>query len=356
MSQVQASAVPAAAVALDRRWLPRVDGAIRFVGAAGLGVIGFALFLLIMGKNPLDAYAQILQGAFGDAYGWGEIGVKLIPVVLCALAAAIPARVGLINVGAEGQLHMGAWAATWAALTFGGVLPAFVLLPLMMVLGFFGGGIWAGITGWLRARMGLNEAIATLLLNYVAVLIVQYFVNGPWKDPNNTKWPYTAQFDPAARLPALGDSRVHLGILFAIVAVVAFAYVLSRTRWGYRMRVIGGNADAARWSGFSIDRYLLISMFIGGGLAGLAGMAEVSAIQGRLQAGISNGYGYLGFLASWVALHHPVGLVGTAFLLSAIVVGGDVLQLGLNLPAASVNVLMSLILLGVLASRPKATA
>ncbi|MCX6022281.1 MAG: ABC transporter permease, partial [Chloroflexi bacterium] len=309
--------------------------------------------LLLLGKNPIAAYSTIIVGAIGDSYGWGEIAVKVCPLMLCALAAAVPARIGLVNVGAEGQLYMGAWCASWVALTLGG-LPAVALLPLMVIAGAVGGAVWGGIAGALRSYAGLNETIATLMFNYIAVLFVNIFVFGSWKDPANPSWPSTAAFSAAARLPAFGDSRAHLGLLFAVVAVVGLAWVLTRTRWGFEMRAIGGNAEAARWSGIPINRYIIAAMCIGGAMAGLAGMVEVSAIQGRLQPGISNGYGYLGFLASWLGMHHPLGLALAAGVLAAISVGGDTLQLGVNLPAATVNILMGLILFSVLGARRSA--
>jgi simple sugar transport system permease protein len=324
--------------------------ATRFGAGILLAILIFAIFLIAFGKDPLRAYSVIFQGALGDSYGWGEILVKATPILLCALAAAIPARVGLINVGAPGQLWMGAWAATWVALTFG-YLPGPVVIPLMMLAGFAGGAVWAGLAGIARVTVGLNETISTLLLNYVAPLFVNVFIYGPWKDPGSFNWPYTAGFSQAARLPTIGGSRVHLGIVFALVAVAATYFVLQRTNWGYRMRVIGGNGETARRFGLPIRSYLLVAMLIGGGLAGLAGMGEVSAIQARLQPGIAPTEGYLGFLASWLAVHNPLGIVAMTAVLATIAVGGDVLQIGININSAAVNILIGLLLLCVMGTR-----
>src|SRR5207302_10709913 len=151
--------------------------------------------------------------ALGDSYGWTEVLVKMIPFILTGLAAAVPAKVGLVNVGAEGQLYFGALTSTWIALNFGDQSP-FLVIPAMLVFGFAGGGFWGGLVGLLRARAGLNETIASLLFNYIAILVVEYFVHGPWRDPSPNNWPYTAQFEPAARLPILFGSRVHLGLAF----------------------------------------------------------------------------------------------------------------------------------------------
>src|SRR5262252_2126152 len=207
--------------------------------AVGLAV--FALVLLAFGRNPLRAYADILASTLGSAYGVSETLVKLIPLVLTAVAVAVPGRIWLINVGGEGQLHVGALLATWGALTFAG-WPAWLLLPTVGALGALGGGVWAAIPGVLRARGWASEAISTLLMNYVAVLLVQFFVFGPWKDPEGVNYPQTAAFAASATLPALGTSRVHWGLVFAMAAVLLYGFTASRTRWGLEMRAIGGNA------------------------------------------------------------------------------------------------------------------
>jgi len=319
--------------------------------AVGLAV--FALVLLAFGRNPLRAYADILASTLGSAYGVSETLVKLIPLVLTAVAVAVPGRIWLINVGGEGQLHVGALLATWGALTFAG-WPAWLLLPTVGALGALGGGVWAAIPGVLRARGWASEAISTLLMNYVAVLLVQFFVFGPWKDPEGVNYPQTAAFAPAAILPSFGGTRVHLGLVFAAAALVLYAFVVARTRWGLEMRAIGGNSEAARRSGIAIGRYVIVLMFVGGALAGLAGMSEVSAIQGRLRSSLSPGYGYTGFLISWMAAGRPAGILAASFLLAVVTAGGDILQMTQALPGAVVNVLLAVILFVVLGSRADA--
>jgi simple sugar transport system permease protein len=262
--------------------------------------------------------------------------------------------VGLVNVGAEGQLYMGAWFASWGALSFT-TLPAAALLPLMLVLGFIGGGVWALIPALLRARGWLNETISTLLLNYVAVLVVQFSVFGPWKDPRSANFPQSREFVAAAHLPTFGDTRLHAGILFAIVAVAILFFVLRRTRWGYEMQAIGGNPEASRRAGIPIAVYIVLALAIGGALAGLAGFGEVSAIQGRLRPTLSPGYGFIGFLVSWLAGHNPLIIVVMALLLAVLTASGDALQISQHLPFASVNLLMALTLFVVLAQRGRGT-
>ena len=327
-------------------------GVIRFVAYFALAIIVFAVVLLIAGKDPIQAYSDILTGTLGSTYGLSEVLVKMIPLVLTAVAVAVPARIGLINVGGEGQFYMGALFATWGALTFP-MLPAGLLIPLMMLLGFVGGGLWAGIAGVLRALGLVTETLSTLLLNYVAILIVSFFLFGPWRDAKSAYFPQSPQFVTAAQLPHFGDTRVHLGLVFALVAVVVFAFMISRTRWGLEMRAIGGNTEAARRNGITIGRYFVAIMFVSGGLAGLAGMAEASAIQGRLVQGLSPGYGFIGFLIAWLAGNNPWGILVMAFLLAVISAGGDILQMSQGLPFAVVNILMALILFFVLSRRPR---
>jgi len=323
-------------------------GLFRLLGLFGLAFLIFAVVLLVFGKNPVKAYVDFFSSTVGSAYGLSEILVKMIPLVLTALAVAVPSRIWLINVGGEGQLYVGALFATWGALTFG-TLPIGILLTLIAALGFLGGGLWALISGILRARGWVSETISTLLMNYVAILLVNFFVFGPWKDLESANYPQTAQFVDAATLPAIGGTRVHAGFVFPLAALILFYFVLSRTRWGLEMRAIGGNPEAARRNGIPIDRYIVLLMFIGGGLAGLAGMSEVSAIQGRLRPSLSPGYGFIGFLISWMAGGNPLGILGAALLLATVTAGGDILQMTHGLPGSVVNILNALILFVVLA-------
>lgn len=323
---------------------------IRFGGLLGLALSVFALVLLLSGKNPIRAYADIFSATLGSAYGFSEVLVKMIPLILTALAVAIPSRIWLINVGGEGQLFIGALFATWGAIHFSN-LPAWLLLPWISILGFFGGGLWAAISGFMRNRGWASETISTLLMNYVAILLVNFFVFGPWKDPESANYPQSAPFPDAAILPSFFGSRVHLGALLAIVGLLLFYFVMSRTRWGLEMRAIGINQEAARRNGISTSRYILVLMFIGGGMAGLAGMAEVSAIHGQLRPSLSPGLGYTGFLISWMAMGNALGMVAAAFLISIITAGGDILQMTHRIPGAVVHILMALVLFVVLGRR-----
>lgn len=343
---------PAAAGAKKRRYENIAWESARLLGMCLLVLAAFGLVLLVSGKDPIRAYADTFSMTLGTTYGLSEVLVRMIPLVLTAVAVAIPARIGLINIGGEGQFYMGAWLATWGAITFTS-LPPVLLLPLMAVLGILGGGAWAAIAGLLRARGLVSETISTLLLNYVAPLITNYFVFGPWRSPDSGLYPVSSTFVDAARLPFFDGTRVHLGLLFAAVAVALYWYVMQKSRWGLEMRAIGGNPEAARRLGIPLSKYIVVALFVAGGMAGLGGMAEVSAIHGRLIQVISPGYGFMGFLISWLAGGSPVGIVVMSLLLAVIASGGTVLQITQGLPYATVNVLMALILFIVLARPAK---
>lgn len=312
---------------------------------AAAGVI-FSGLILAFGRNPLETYGALFGLTFGSAYGWSELLVKMIPLLLTALATALPARLGLVNVGGEGQLAFGALAAAPVALALGPSLPGWLAVPAVLIAGFAGGAFWAVIPAWLRARGWLNETISTLLLNYVALNWVSFFVFGLLRDPASANVPQTAAF--GVTLPVL-FGRVHAGLFLALGALALVAWALERTRWGYEIRVIGANPLAARRHGLEITGSILLVMALAGGLAGWAGTAETLAIQGRLRPGFSPDYGYLGFLISWLAGHKPLRLLFMTFLVAAVTVGGDSLQIQQGLPFATVNVFMALILMFVLA-------
>lgn len=329
--------------------------ALRSTLAAIAALSVFAVLVAAAGKDPLKAYLDTFLYLFGNAYGFSELIVRMIPLMLTALAVALPTRIGLINVGGEGQLYMGAWAATAGALALADQR-AFVLLPLITLLGFVGGGIWALIPGVLRALRLVNETISTLLLNYVAPLVVSYFIFGPWRSPESASYPQSPAFAEAARLPTFFHSRIHAGLIYALACLTFYWLTLTRTRFGLEMRAIGGNVEAARRLGIPVFRYMLVVMFVAGGVAGLAGVAEVSAIQGRLVSELSPGYGFIGFLVSWLAGGSASGIVLTSFLFAVISSVGDILQITQGLPYAVINILMALILFIVLARHPQGGA
>ncbi len=320
-----------------------------------IGFVAFGLVLLVAGKHPLQAYADTTLFVLGSLQGFTELFVRMSPLVMAALAVSIPARIGLFNVGGEGQIYMGALFATGAALSLANT-PSWLLLPATMAAGFLGGAAWALIPAIMRIKGVANEAITTLLLNYIAPLAVGYMIFGPWRSADSLSYPQSPPLAEAARLPVLPGTRLHAGLLIAVACLALFAYVLHRTRWGLEMRAIGGNALASQHLGLPVRAYIVACMAVGGGVAGLAGMAEVSAIQGRLVAEISPGYGYMGFLVAWLAGPSALKTLAMAFLFAFISSVGDVLQITQGVPFAVVNILMAAILFSVLCGGRRAGA
>ncbi len=325
---------------------PFLNSVIRYLMMIILSLLLFGLILLITGKDAIQSYKDIFTSTLGSAYGFSEVLVAMIPILITALAVALPARVGLINVGGEGQLYIGAAFATWGALTFKD-LPAWILLPLMMLLGMLGGALWAFIPGYLKAIGLVNETITTLLMNSIAPKIVGFLIFGYWHSAMDTV--KTANFVPAARLPTFFGTRVHLGLVLALILLALFWFIMKYTRWGLEMRAIGGNAQAARRNGIPLKGYLISIMCIGGAIAGLAGMAQVSGFYGVLLLNFSVGLGFMGFLICWLAGGEPLGILLMSFVVAVITTGGNLLQLTRDLPYATINILLALTLFVVLA-------
>jgi ABC-type uncharacterized transport system permease subunit len=312
-----------------------------------LALIFGAAILLAFGVNPLEAYAVMVKGSLGSGYALSETLVKAIPLMLTGLGVSIAFRMLFWNIGAEGQLAWGGIAAAFAALFLSDYVGGFALIPLMMILAVLAGAMWALIPAALKAWIGVNEILTTLMMNYIAILIVEYLYTGPWRDPGGYGFPGTAEFPQAAWLPRL-TGRIHAGLIIAILAAALVWFILSRTRWGYEIRVIGENPKAARYSGMSIARNIVLVMLLSGGLAGLAGMAEVSGIAHRLYQGLTVGTGYTAIIVAWLANLNPWGVLLVAFLLAALLVGGDQMQIALGLPAAVAGILQGAILFFVL--------
>ncbi len=334
-----------------RKDAPALRVVLRYAAICAVALALFAAVLLVAGKDPLKAYADTFRSTLSSAYGLSELLVRMTPLLLTAVAVALPSRLGLINVGGEGQLYMGAWLATAGVLLFP-AWPRWLLLPFAALLGFLGGALWAAIPGVLRAARLVNETIATLLLNYVAPLIISYSIFGPWRAEGSSAYPQSPAFPEAAQLPTFFDTRIHAGFLLALVALLAYWLLLEKTRWGVDMRAIGGNPEAAQRLGIPVATWVVVALAIGGGFAGLAGMGEVMGVHGRLRQSLSPGFGFTGFLISWLAGGRPLGILFMAFLLAIITSAGDTLQITQGLPYAVVNILLALILFLVLARQP----
>ena len=325
----------------------RLSGALRaqllgLLRTAALFIALSAVLFLLLGKAPWPLFMAMLEGALGSGFALSETLVKAAPIVLCALATALPARLGLVSVGAEGQLTVGAITGTAFVLLAGDALGA-LTLPAMLLCGALGGALLAALAGVLRARLGAHETITTLLLNYAAPHFVAYLVYGPWKDAASLGWPATISFPDAARLPTYFDTRLHAG-LFAGVALVLLAHVvLTRTRYGLALELLRASPLLAARAGLSLGTSVIVVMALGGAAAGIAGIAEASVIESRLQLGVGVGAGYSGFLVAWLARGSLVRLITLSLLVAALTAAGDNLQLFAELPSAIVYVLQGLL-------------
>ena len=270
-----------------------------------LALIACGLVLLASRQNPISVYHAMLLGALGDRFGFTETLVKMTPLLLAGLGVSVAFKMQLWNIGAEGQLYLGAIGATWIAVFALPDARGIVVIPAMMAAGMLGGAIWGAIPGVLRAYFNANETITTLMLNYVAIILCDYLIHGPWRDPNGHGFPGTARFSKAASLPRWMPYRVHLGLVFGLVAAVILWIALRRTRWGYEFGVMGRNDRAARYAGMNITRTIVLVMAVSGALAGLAGMSEVSGIGHQLQRNLSPGYGYTAIIVAWLGRLNP---------------------------------------------------
>lgn len=327
---------------------PVLLGILRWVVAIAGALVIFGVLMWTKGANPITAYQSMLESITRDTALSGIL-VKAIPLVLAALAVAIPARAGLVNVGGEGQLVIGGVAAAGMARLFGTGAPGGVVIVAMALGAAAAGAAWASLGGLLRVRVGISEAVSTLLLNYIALNVMFFLIYDPWKDVAGGGQPTSPALPVAQRLPLLGSGNltVHAGILVALVATAIVWWLLTTTRWGFKLQVVGGNAEAARRAGFKVGLLLIGAMAVGGALAGLGGFAQLAGTEFKLRPGFLVTYGYIAFLASWLARHKPVRVALAALVLAAISVSGDSLQLDSRLPAATVNVLMALVLLAV---------
>ncbi|NQX45383.1 ABC transporter permease [Paenibacillus tritici] len=307
-----------------------------------LALLLCAGFIAANGMSPLVVYEKMLRGAFGTSYGFTETMVKAIPLLLCGLGIAVAYRISVWNIGAEGQLTVGAMAATAVTIYFPD-LPSFWSIVLMLVFGTAAGALWGLMTAVPRTHFGVNELITSLMLNYVALLALDYVVFGPWKDPKGFNFPGSPVFTAAQSLPVLGSTRLHIGLVFGLVAVLLYYLMIRFTRWGYELRLIGANPTAARYAGIHLKKHIIIVMLISGGLAGIAGMAEVSGVTHKLMQGISPGYGYTAIIVAWLAKLNPLGLIVTSILFGGLIVGGYSVQT-IGLPSSISEMLQGAIL------------
>lgn len=316
-------------------------------GALAIGAAIFGLFCAALGSNPFGVFYSIYRAAFADWYSLQNTLTRTAPLLLCGLCTALPARAGLVIIGNEGAMVVGALGAVAAGLAVpdAGHFPS---LLLMAVAGMICGGLWVCIAAALHHYRGVNAVISSLLLNYIAIALLNHLIEGPMRDPASLNNPGTRAIGELQHLGLIPGSRVHDGLLFGIVACVAAWFLLSRTTFGFAGKIVGGNMRAAQLCGLEIGRVLLILSFLGGACAGLAGMVEVAAVQGRANASVNAGYGYVGILVAFLARQNPAGVLVVSLLLGGLMASGGMLQRAHNLPDAAVMVLQGILFLVIL--------
>lgn len=313
---------------------------------AGLAAIG--IIFLAKGVNPFFAIYKIFSSSFGSSYGIMETITKSIPLILIATGLTVAYRGKFWNIGAESQLLAGAAAATWIAINWAQYLPGWFAILLMFGAGFIAGALWGIVPAILKVRFGINEVISTLMLNYVGAEFIKMLVIGPWKGATQFGFPYTDKFSESVQLSIISGTRVHyLTLIIAFVAAVVVFILLFRTRFGYEVRVVGENQEAAKYAGIDFFKITLLMMVISGGLAGVAGVGEVAGLHHLLTypETISSGYGFTAIIVAWLSRLNPLATIVSGFFFAGILVGGDAIQISLNLPQATVDVFNGVILI-----------
>ncbi len=318
-------------------------------GAVILSLAISSMLIFLQGKPATQALFLMAKGAFGSLWAIEDCLVKTVPIYLCSLGVAVAFRLQVWNIGAEGQFAMGALGATWTALTFS-TLPWFLLIPLMMLASFICGGLWGLIPAVLKLSMKANEIIVSLMLNYIAILYLDYLVYGAWKDPVSFGFPMTPAFSPNAIVGKIGSTGINWGIVLCILSGISVWIFFSFTRLGYELKACGENIRAAGYAKISYGKLVILVMVLSGGLSGWAGFIEVSATLNRLQPSIMVGYGYTAIVVAWIARLNPLYIGFASFLLAGLRVGMENLQLELGIPASFGSIMEGMILLMVLAS------
>lgn len=320
-----------------------VSSLLAVVLALGIG----AVLILAWGASPLTAYAALLDGAFGSWNSISETLLRAIPLTFTGLAIAIAFRAGTFNLGAEGQLFLGATAAAWVGLALP-TLPAPLLIPAMILTAAFVGALWSLLAGVLKLRFGANELITTIMLNYIAILFVSYLLRGPLQEAAGYL-PQTERLSANARFPALiAGTRLHMGFLLALAAVVLAHVALWHTSWGFKLRVVGLNARAALNAGYNVRLLMLSAFLISGVLAGLAGYMEVVGVQRRMIENLSPGFGYTGIIVALLGQTSPFGVLAAAILFAALQVGGSTMQTASGVPSTLTTIIQGLVVLFVI--------
>lgn len=345
-------------------YLQRIDpGRFNYIlvplAAGGAALLVGALIILALGANPIEAYIGMVQGAFGSPNAIADSLVKAVPLLFVGVGICIAYRGGVINIGGEGQIVMGALATTAVVLAFPS-LPSWLLILLGLAAGLVGGGFWGGIAGFLKARFKVNEVLSTVMLNAIAVQFMTFLLNGALMDPtsldNSIRIPQTQRFPIWADLPRLVPTRLHLGVLLGILVAVLVWFLLWRTTVGFRIRAVGFNIVASKYAGIPVNRYQILAITLSGALAGMAGAVEVLGVSHRLftdgsATGFTGSAGFNGIVVALFGGLHPLGVIPASFMFGALLTGANSLQRTVQVPSAFVTTLDGLVVIFVVASQ-----
>lgn len=317
-----------------------------------------AVMLVVIGANPFESFAALYDGAFGSANALADTVVKATPLLLVGLGICISFRGNVINIGGEGQMIIGALVATALGLAFPD-WPGAVMIPMALLLGFLGGAIWGGIPGTLKAYFNVNEILSTIMMNAIAVQLMNYLLAGPMIDPvqasNASRIPQTARLSSQFDLWRLVPTRLHLGAIIAVVLAILVYVLLWRTTLGYRIRAVGLNPDASRYAGIDVKRQIVLALLLSGAFAGLAGAIQVYGVNHRMitdgsATGFTGSAGFNGIVAALFGQLHPIGTIPASFLFGALLVGANKLQRVMQVPSALIIALNGLVVVFVVSS------
>lgn len=317
-----------------------------------------AVMLLLLKVNPIEAYQAMWEGSFGSQNAVAETLVKATPLLLVGLGICISFKGAVINIGGEGQMIVGALLGTLVGLTFVD-LPGWMLIPIALLAGFIGGAVWGGIPGILKAYFNVNEILSTVMMNAIAVQLMNLLLRGPMIDPAQAKLaskiPQTARLLDAFQLPRWIPTRLHLGALIAVALAVLVYILLWRTSWGYRIRAVGQNPDASRYAGIKVKRYIVLALILSGAFAGLAGVMQVYGVNYRMitdgsASGFTGSAGFNGIVAALFGQLHPLGTIPASILFGALLVGANKMQRVVQVPSALITALNGLVVVFVVSS------
>ncbi|MDG2057417.1 MAG: ABC transporter permease [Tateyamaria sp.] len=329
--------------------MPRAEAVLIPLGALFAGFLAFSVFLMLVGKSPIEFFSLVWMGGFSSAFSWQNTLSRVAPLVFAALCVALPARLGLVVIGGEGAIVLGGLAAAVAGTAVVG-LPAGLGMALMAIAGMGLGGAWIGAVGALRIKRGVNETISSLLMAYIAIALFNHFVEGPFRDPASLNKPSTLPLDASLRVGDMPFIAAHWGVMAGVIACVLCWILNERTTIGFAARIAGDNVRAAQVQGLPVAKLVIGFTALGGAFAGLAGYFEVAAIHGSANASLIAGYGYTGILVAFLARHNPLAILPVAVLFGGFEAAGGLIQRRMDLPDATILVFQGMVFIIILLS------